>query len=67
MTVKAERAARLAPATARGTSLYARNDTSETASAQAGKAFAVWLYCIDSHSLSETVATFTRHPEWRSA
>ena len=31
--------------------------------ATAGKALAVWLYCIDARSLSVTQAAFGRHPE----
>lgn len=67
MTPNVKRAARLAPATARGTSLDAQNDTDNTLKAQAGKALAVWLCCIGARSLPETVATFAQHPEWRSA
>ena len=35
--------------------------------ATAGKALAVWLYCIDARSLTATRAAFARHPEWVSA
>lgn len=35
--------------------------------ATAGKALAVWLYCIDARSLSAPRAAFARHPEWVSA
>ena len=33
----------------------------------AGKAFAVWLYCIGARSLADTQAAFDRRPSWRGA
>lgn len=33
----------------------------------AGKALAVWLYCVGGHSLAATDAAFRRRPAWRHA
>jgi prophage regulatory protein len=35
--------------------------------APAGKAVAVWLYCIGAQSIGETQAAFDRRPSWRAA
>jgi len=50
----------------------ARGDTKTLAAsvphdAQAGKAVAVWLYCIGARSLGATQAAFDRRPSWRGA
>ena len=42
-------------------------DASVPHDAQAGKAVAVWLYCIGARSIGETQVAFGRHPEWRAA
>jgi hypothetical protein len=43
------------------------HDASVPHDAPAGKAVAVWLYCIGARSLRETQAAFDRHPSWRAA
>lgn len=55
-----------------GCAVEARGNTKTLAAsvpqaATAGKALAVWLYCIDVRSLTATRAAFARHPEWVSA
>ena len=41
------------------------NNSRDRAAEQAGKALAVWLYCIGARSLEDTAELFRAHPEWR--
>jgi hypothetical protein len=43
------------------------HQTTPPETAIAGKALAVWRYCIDARGPSATRAVFARHPEWVSA
>lgn len=61
-------AAALAGARGAGSDTRSDDDTYRiTTDPTAGKAVAVWLYCLGARSLRETDAAFRRHPAWRSA